>query len=982
MMPNTAPLTPCPHCGVVNKASASYCRACGKSLIFVYQPLQPGQQLKNYTLLSLLSDKGGMGTVYLAEDVDTFGRLVVIKEMLDYFDPHDPQAARAAQERFREEAQTLAALKHRGIPQIYTFFSVGVSNYIVMEYIEGQDLEQGLTHQDKHGAVIPGQAYPQAEVIRNGVALCRVLEYLAQRKPSPVVHHDIKPPNVLLDTNNGEVRLVDFGTAKARLLQQPGGGVGLQKSSIYGTSGYAPPEQYQGQSESRSDVYALAATLYHLATDDDPRDHPFSFPRLAQLGAFGQVLLGALNSNVALRPTAGVLRQQLEALLFVPSPPVTPPPVQTVPIAAPAQRSTRWRTMLVAACGIAMALALFLTVVRPGQNAASGGIANVALLPQATTASQPVGTGASTRAPAVTNTPPSIVLPTTRTPAPTDTPVPTVPPSSETPTPAPSATPAVVSKPAIANNPGPSSPAGNTLRINVGSEPNNVDPQQASFVGEIQFIMLNYQPLMSFGLDLKPVPGAAESYTVSDDGLTYTFTLRPNQRYSDGEPLTAENFEYAFKRLADPTLAGEYRDIARAIAGYNEYTDAITTGGLQETDITQLQKLRDAVGVQALDDNTLEIRLAEQAPYFLNVLALWVGAPSRQDLVDVGGETWWSNPATYIGNGPYQIIEWDHGSRALWQRNANYVRDENMPTVDTIEFAMIGEGAVAFEAYRNDELDFGAVGAEDLPTVRGDRELSTQASEVTGSCTFYLGFNNARPPFNNKDVRKAFAHAIDRDTWVRDVFNGLAKKTVTFIPPGFPGHEENETRYDFNPQAAKDGLAAAGFPGGQGLAPIKLTYSSSARNKTRNEFLAAQIQNNLGVSVTLDPVDPTVYTALTKEPATTPQIFVLGWCADYPDPQNFLSLVFKTGGISAGRISYSNPEFDALVAQADKELDETKRFALYKQAQDILIEDQPVAFLNNDAGIRLQKPWVTGVQATPLDYFPGIFSLNTLQVKY
>jgi serine/threonine protein kinase len=154
-----------------------------------------------------------------------------------------------------------------------------------MEYIEGDDLEQRLTHTDRQGRQIPGRACAEDEVIRWGIALCKVLEYLASLSPSPVVHHDIKPANIILDKNSGEVRLVDFGTAKARLQQQAGGAVGMQQSSLYGTTGYAAPEQYRRTSEPRSDVYALAATLYHLATDDDPGVHPFTFQSSSGLGS-------------------------------------------------------------------------------------------------------------------------------------------------------------------------------------------------------------------------------------------------------------------------------------------------------------------------------------------------------------------------------------------------------------------------------------------------------------------------------------------------------------------------------------------------------------------------------------------------------------------------------------------------------------------------------------------------------------------------
>ncbi len=311
----------CPRCGRRTRAGAQFCGFCGAPLAATAPGrLASGHVLKGrYKVVRPLS-KGGMGAIYLVEDNSVFGKQRVVKEMLDYVDPADypdaaayQQAVQHAHRRFEEEARTLASLRHHGIPDIMDYFSEAGHNYIVMEYIEGTNLEQRLTHDDAQGRKIAGRPYPADEVIRYGIQVCKVLEYLAGLA-QPVVHQDIKPANLIVDPTGG-VWLVDFGTAKARLAVQPGGKVGLQKSSVYGTVGYAPPEQYKGQSEPRSDVYALGATLYHLATDDDPRGHPFRFPRLAALPpGLGAALGAALEQDVTRRPTAAQFRSQLEAL--------------------------------------------------------------------------------------------------------------------------------------------------------------------------------------------------------------------------------------------------------------------------------------------------------------------------------------------------------------------------------------------------------------------------------------------------------------------------------------------------------------------------------------------------------------------------------------------------------------------------------------------------------------------------------------------
>ncbi len=253
--------------------------------------------------------------MYLAHDAQAFDRLCVVKELLGYFDTADPTEVRKAEKRFEEEARILAALNHPGIPRIYTYFSENGCHYIVMEYIEGETLEQGVTRQDEQGDTLPARPLPVEDIVRHAIKVCKVLEYLAAL-PRPVVHHDVKPANLILDRNSGEVRLVDFGTAKARYSSPGGGRVGGWKSSLYGTEGYAPPEQYQGRSEPRSDVYALAATVYHLLTDDDPRDHPFQFPRLDTLPSeLVAVLRSALHVEVRRRSTARRMRLALEAWL-------------------------------------------------------------------------------------------------------------------------------------------------------------------------------------------------------------------------------------------------------------------------------------------------------------------------------------------------------------------------------------------------------------------------------------------------------------------------------------------------------------------------------------------------------------------------------------------------------------------------------------------------------------------------------------------
>ncbi len=293
----------CISCGSdKNRTGAKFCLDCGARLTF----LAPGDVLQGrYKIVTLLG-KGGMGAICLAEDIQTFGSRCVVKELTDYFNPADPDEVRKAQKRFEDEARTLAQLNHPSIPEVRDYFSQAGRNYIVMESVEGENLEDRLARESK--------PLPLEEVIQYAIQVCRVLEYLSAQRP-PLVHHDIKPANIVVNKEANTVSLVDFGTAKVRFVQA-GGQLGKDQSSVYGTVGYAPPEQYgdKPETEPRSDVYALGATLYHLLTGDDPSDHPFQFQLSSLPTAIRGVVDRALKSDVQQRPSATQMRQGLETI--------------------------------------------------------------------------------------------------------------------------------------------------------------------------------------------------------------------------------------------------------------------------------------------------------------------------------------------------------------------------------------------------------------------------------------------------------------------------------------------------------------------------------------------------------------------------------------------------------------------------------------------------------------------------------------------
>ena len=509
------------------------------------------------------------------------------------------------------------------------------------------------------------------------------------------------------------------------------------------------------------------------------------------------------------------------------------------------------------------------------------------------------------------------------------------------------------------------------LNTNTGGEPDTIDPQKESFVNEVAQTMMVFEALMAFDpKTLRPIPGAAaKDPDVSADGLTYKYTLRDGLKYSDGSAVAPKDFAYGFTRLCDPAVAGEYAFTGYVIVGCESWNNMDP----KKASASDLAAAKAKLGIK-FDDKTITFTLTEQAPYFNSIAALWVGVPSRESDVTKGGDKW-TEPATFIGNGPFKLTEWKHNEKMVYERNDSYRKPAKLKRWTKV---MINEGAVAFAAYRNNELDAQGVAAEDLRTVEGDPDLKAQVRDVPGSCTFYYGFNTRKAPFTDKNVRLAFAKAFDRQAFINDV-QKIGAPAESFMPPGLPGYDKDDHAQKFDAAAAKQLLQSSSFTGKPELQGIKFTYSSSARAKTRVEWAQQQWKTNLGIDVTPDPVDRTTFSQLVKQAATTPALFVLGWCADYPDQQDWLTTVFVSNS-TVTRTGYNNPDYDKLVRAADKEPDPKKRDDLYLQASRLLDQDAPVAFLYYSATKYLLKPYVKGIVDTALDFELGIFDITNIQI--
>ena len=515
------------------------------------------------------------------------------------------------------------------------------------------------------------------------------------------------------------------------------------------------------------------------------------------------------------------------------------------------------------------------------------------------------------------------------------------------------------------------------LRINMGTYPDIIDPQKSSFVNEIAHLKLFYEGLTRLDQALETVPGAAASWEYNEDATQLTFHLRPDLKYSDGTLLNAKRFEYSILRNIDPATAGEYAGITDEIVGAPEWRMAAAEDLEANGDA-----LKAAVEVRALDTagnacvdyeqvdcTVLQLKFSKPAPYFHTVMSLWVTFPAKEENISEGGDIWWNSSKFQIGNGPFVMKTLEPFVRAYFVPNANYWA--GTATYD-IEYSFITEGAVAFEAYKNNEFDIIGLGADDLATVQADPVLSTEANIYPGSCTYAFYMNKDKPPFDDPKVREAFSYGTNRDAWVTDILKGLGSPTLTWIPKGFPGYDETEDRWQYDVEKAKATIAESTYGSFEALPEITLTFSGTSRNITRFEWLANQWTTNLGIKVKLDPVESTTYTALTKERETLPQVFYLGWCADYADPQNWLSVYWMTTSAFAQRYGFSNPEMDALMQEADATLDPVKRADLYLQAQKLLVGDAAVIMMVNNVNSYLIKPWVKDVKFTPMDAgWPG-----------
>lgn len=514
------------------------------------------------------------------------------------------------------------------------------------------------------------------------------------------------------------------------------------------------------------------------------------------------------------------------------------------------------------------------------------------------------------------------------------------------------------------------------LRIHQIVYPDVVDPQKSSYANEIDILALAYEGLTRLDTNQATVPAAAESWEYNQDATQITFHLRPGLKYSDGTPLTAENFRYAVERTCDPATAGEYQSILFDIVGCEEFAGLAVDdqGNPREFTPEEHEKARAALGVRTLDERTLEVDLVNPAPYFHTIAYTWVFYPVKKEIVDKDPDNWWKTAANHVGNGPFTITDIDEDQRWSFAANDNYW--QGRPKLDGIEYVYVEDSAVALEAYRAGDLDIVTLEPPQIPEVKADADLQNQFLSYPLASTFFLEMNLNKEPFNDPKVRQAFAYAFDRETYCAEVRSGDCTPTLSWMPPGTPGAIETD-KFAFDPDAARQALAESSYGGPDTLPEIHVFYNSERSGATeRAEWMAGQYRDILGINLVLEPTDGTTLISLAKDNATHPQIVLIGgWSQDYPDPQNWLSVYWTCDSSFAEKLGYCNQEFDRLTKLGDTTVDQAKRMTYYEQAGQILVDDQPGPFIMNLAGVFVVNPAVTGYSPTPSESeWPGQFS--------
>ncbi len=508
--------------------------------------------------------------------------------------------------------------------------------------------------------------------------------------------------------------------------------------------------------------------------------------------------------------------------------------------------------------------------------------------------------------------------------------------------------------------------------VQYGSNPETLDPSLNSAVDGGNTIITVFETLLIINENNEAVPGQAESWTTSEDGLTWTFTMRDGLKWSDGSELNAKDFEYSFKRMVDPDTAAPYAETCLGmIDGFEE------AAGFPDADGNPtVEPNLDALNVKASDDGkTLTIVLGYPCSYFDKIAAFAAMSPVQKATVEANGDSWCTSPDTYVCNGPYMITEWTPSERIVLTKNPNYVGgwDNSKIVSDSITLLLLEDSSASFAAYNSGE----AVLIKDVPT---DEIPSLTKAEDGGDFyvdtilgTYYVSLNLKRDAFKDAKVRKALSLAIDRDYVANTIMQGTYSTADSIVGPGIVDEKGNfhdngnapyiSADYEANLAEAKKLLAEAGYPNGEGYPVIEYSCNDAGYHVPLAEYLQ-QAWGDLGITLTISKMEWSSFTAARR--AGEYDVARNGWVMDYNDPSNMLDLFCSGNGNNDGK--YSNPEFDAAI-EASRVADVSEHFAQLHKAEDILMEDTgclPIAYYND---YWLQSSSLKGIWHNPYGYW-------------
>lgn len=473
------------------------------------------------------------------------------------------------------------------------------------------------------------------------------------------------------------------------------------------------------------------------------------------------------------------------------------------------------------------------------------------------------------------------------------------------------------------------------------TNPRDYDPATTHGSGD----KLVFSGLVSFDPHLNLVADLAEKWDVNGDRTVYTFHLRPNAKFHDGRPVTAQDVIYSWERAASPEL---HSDTALTYLG-----DIV---GIKELAAGQAEH---ASGLVALDDHTLQVTIDAPKPYFLYKLTYPTAFIVDKANIQSGKE-WYRQPN---GTGPYRLIEWKSFESIVYEANSDfYLEKPSIPYVVIQLYSGVGS-----RLYESNQVDMTGVGSYDAdrfldPTEPLHKELVSGVS----LCTGYVVFDTTRPPFDDVNVRKAFTMAFDRQKFIDVVMSGKALPAKGLYPPALPGFNLDLKELPYDPAQARELLKQSKYGGPEGLPPIVFTDGGTGTYVSPDVAAMAEMwQQNLGVTITVENLEPNFYLDQIYQD-NHGQMFSSGWCADYPDPENFADVLFHSGS-SQNNGGYSNPQLDALLEQARVEQDVTRRIAMYQQAEQMIVDDAPVLFTTHSLSYQLVKPYVKGYVFTPID---------------